>query len=116
MTKVGPYSRQAALSNIDGRTKEARLLKSLRAELIEHVGGAPSTTQRLLIDQCVQLQLRIALIDRKTAEGEPMTEHDSRTYLAWCNSLARLVRQLGMKAASQQQPTLRDHLAKRMAI
>ena len=54
MPKLGPYSKSATLAKLDRRTKEARLLQSLRRELVAHVGGFPSTTQMLLIDQSVR--------------------------------------------------------------
>jgi hypothetical protein len=51
MAKLGPYSKAAILSKPDGRTKDARLVKSLRAELTAAVGGSPTIAQRILIDQ-----------------------------------------------------------------
>jgi hypothetical protein len=102
MTAVGPYSRHARLSKQDGRTREARLVKSLREELNAHVGGKPSVTEELLISQACDLQLRIAVMNRKFMATGVFTEHDSRTFLAWNNSLARLLRQLGLKPAKTQ--------------
>src|SRR5215472_7849796 len=84
--EIRPYSRPAALAKLDQRTKEARLIRETRAELLAHVGGNPSATQRALIEQLVQIRLRIALMDRKFAESGAQTDHDSRTYLAWANS------------------------------
>ena len=111
MPKLGPYSDCSTLAKLDGRTKEARLLKSLRTELVQHVGGKPSSTQRLLIDQAVQLQLRLALMDAEDTGNGAMSDRNARQYLAWANSFSRLLRQLGLKGPAQQQPTLRDHLA-----
>jgi hypothetical protein len=99
MPKLGPYNSNATLTKLDGRTREARLVKSLRTELAAHVGGKPSTAQHALIEQAVQIRLRLALMDRKFSENDILTDHDSRTYLAWSNSLSRLMRQLGLKAA-----------------
>jgi hypothetical protein len=42
MPQLGPYSRTAILSKLDGRTREARLMRGTRAALIAHVGGKPS--------------------------------------------------------------------------
>lgn len=113
MPRIGPYSRPKALEKLDGRTRSGRLVKQKRAELIAHVGGSPSPTQRALIDRAAWLSLHIALIDERTAEGKPMTEHDSRTYLAWTNTLTRLMRQIGLKGIAERPPSLRDHLATR---
>ena len=95
-------------------------MRERRKELVAHVGGQPSATQRVMIERAVQLTLQIALLDAKAAEVDAetrrpagMTEHDSRTYLAWTNSLTRLMRQLGMQGAADRPATLKDHLASR---
>jgi hypothetical protein len=111
---ISPYSRPAVLAKLDQRTKEARLVREMRAELIAHVGGAPSATQRALIDQAVSLKLHIALMDRRAAEnGGAMGEAAGRQYLAWANAFSRLLRQLGTKAAAQRPRSLAEHLADR---
>ena len=112
---MGPYSRPKALEKLDGRTRNGRLLKAKRAELTAHLGGKPSATQRALIDRAAWLMLHVALIDERTAEGKPMTECDSRTYLAWSNSLVRTMRALGFASVAERKPTLADHLASRTA-
>lgn len=111
MVQLGPYSRPATLVKRDGRTKEARLARETRAGLIRHVGGKPSAVQSALIEQAVQITLRIASMDKKFAETGTQTEHDSRVYLAWSNSLSRLLRQLGLKGAPERAPRLEDILA-----
>ena len=113
MTQIGPYSRPDALRKMDGRTWEAKLLKHVRAELVAHVGGTPSATQKALIDRAAWLSLHVAQIDQRTADGRQMTEHDSRTYLAWSNSLARTLKALGLKGVAQQGPDLKTYLAAR---
>ncbi len=113
MRPLGPYSR-SALANLDGRTKEARLLRDFRADLAAHVGGKPSATQAALIQQAAMLQLHIALMDRKAAEGAGgLSVRDGREYLAWANALSRLLRQLGTKGTAAAPPSLADHLAGR---
>jgi hypothetical protein len=86
-------------------------VKSLRAELIAHVGGAPSTTQRLMIDQCCALQLRLALMDADGERIDVMTERNQVQYLAWSGALTRLLDKLGMQPTKARVPTLREHLA-----
>jgi hypothetical protein len=115
MPQIGPYSRTATLSKLDGRTREARLMRSTRAALIAHVGGKPSVVQQTLIERACQLQIRIAMMDRDFADGGVQTEHDSRTYLAWSNSLTRTLRELGLKGAADKRPSLQDYLAGRSA-
>jgi hypothetical protein len=99
MPQIGPYSRTAILSKLDGRTREARLMRGTRAALIAHVGGKPSVVQQTLIERACQLQIRIAMMDRDFSTGGVQTEHDSRTYLAWSNSLTRTLKALGLAAA-----------------
>lgn len=111
--KLQPYSRPAALAKLDGRTREARLVRDVRADLVKHVGGNPSATQLWLIEQAIQLKLRLALMDAKLAETKEQTAHDSRTYLAWSNSFSRILRQIGMKGAAEKPPSLAEYLAER---
>lgn len=108
---LGPYSRPATLAKLDQRTKEARLVRETRAELVAHVGGKPSATQRALIERAVQLTLRVALMDRKFTEAGHTSERDSREYLAWSNSLARTLREIGLKPAAARPPSLAEILA-----
>jgi hypothetical protein len=91
--------RRNKLTMRDGRTREAKLLLASRHELVAHVGGKPSATQRALIEQAAQLGLRLAIMDQ-TFNANGITEHDSRTYLAWANTYTRIMRSLGLKAAS----------------
>jgi hypothetical protein len=97
MVKIGPHSRPYRLAKLDGRTREAKLLGTIRADLTEHFAGQPSATQKLVIDQAAQLALRLALMDRRLAEGGVQSEADSKTYISLANSYARLMSRLGLK-------------------
>jgi hypothetical protein len=114
-TPIGPYSRPSVLARLDGRTREGRLVRDTRAQLVAHLGGNPSVTQAALIERAVQLTLRIAAMDRKFAADGKMTELDTRTYLAWSGSLSRAVRDIGLKSVGQKAPSLQEHLASRQA-
>jgi hypothetical protein len=115
MPKVRPYSGPRVLQNIDGRTKEGRLLRDTRAELIAHLGGKPSATQKALIDRAAMLTLHVALLDQKTLGGGSMTTHDCNQYLAWNSALAKLYRLLGLKGAVAAPPSLSAYVAGRAA-
>ena len=108
LTQIGPYSRPPALAKMDGRTREARLMRDTRKALFQHVGGKPSATQALVIDRIVNLTLRVATMDRKFAEAGTMTEHDTGTYLAWSAALSRLTRQLGLAGTPPKARTLAE--------
>lgn len=109
-TSIGPYSRPGALAKLDGRTRAGRLIRDFRAEMVAHVGGKPSATQAVLIERSCQLSLQIALLDEKHATGG-LTSHDQREYLAWTNTLTRLMRQLDLGAPRKPARSLSDHLA-----
>lgn len=108
--RVGPYSRPGALASVDRRTKPARLLKQITAELTAHIGGAPTAAERVLIGRLAMLSLQCAQLDERVLAGGVMTEHDSRTFLAWSNSLERGLHRLGLKGVAAAPPTLDDIL------
>ena len=105
---IGPYSRPKAIAKLDGRTREAKLMRETRAALLAHLGDMPSTTQRAMVEQACQLVLRLGVMDRRFAETGAMTAHDSRTYLAWANSYTRLLGRLGLEPTIRRQPSLTD--------
>lgn len=106
--KLGPYSRPKALAMVDGRRSEAKVMADHRAELVQHCGGAPSATQRALIERAVALHLRLRLMDIEMTSGRGMSEKNGREYLAWNNAYTRTVKQLGMKGVSQRTPTVAE--------
>ncbi|MDE2343423.1 MAG: hypothetical protein KGL63_08555, partial [Betaproteobacteria bacterium] len=83
------------------------------AELASHLGGKPSTTQRILIDRVATLLLRMELMDKETFAGGAQTDRDRRTYLGWHNAVSRSLRHLGLKGADGKAPTLSDYLQNR---
>jgi len=107
--KTAPSSplryRPVGLAKLDQRTKEARLVRETRAALTEHV-GEPSVVQAAIIDQLVQLRLRLAKMDRRFAETGDQTEGGSKMYLAWANSYSRLMFRLGIDGAKAAPPSL----------
>ena len=93
------------------RLAEGRRLREFRAELTAHVGGAPTATQRALIDRATVLQHHLTTLDRKMAEAEDLSDHASRRYLAWSNTLARTLVRLGLEAARPPPQTPQQALA-----
>lgn len=112
MKRLGPYSRPPALAALDMRSREGLLLRRVRAELTAHVGN-PSATQRIMIERAAVLSLQIAMLDAKHSSGPGLTPHDQREYLAWVNSLTRLMRQLGQKGVAERALTPREVLSQR---
>ena len=88
------------------RLAEGRRLREFRAELTAHVGGAPTATQRALIDRATVLQYHLTGLDRKTIESGDLSDHASRQYLAWSNTLTRTLRALGLEATPPPKPKM----------
>lgn len=72
----------------------------VREELSQHLGGKPNPAQKILIDRAAALSLRLHLMDRESARAGQMSERNGRQYLAWNNSLTRLLAQIGLEPAS----------------
>jgi hypothetical protein len=94
---IGPHSRIHRLTRIDMRTSEGLIVHRLRRQLIAHVGGNPSIVEFTVIERCCWLQLRLALMDKKLAQGHNLTEIDSNSYIAWSNALVRTMSRLGFE-------------------
>lgn len=100
-----------AVAPLDKRTRLGKDVAAFRAVLVQHCGGRPSGTQGALIEVALQLRIRLAAMDARFAETGEMSAHDSKIYLSWSNSIARVMRQLGLRGAPQRQPTLAEILA-----
>lgn len=87
-------------------------MRRVRDELTAHVGGKPSATQRLLIERCATLSLKIHLMDRAELQSEFTSEKNAREYLVWTNVLSRILRQIGMKGAPEQPPSIMEMFAR----
>ena len=111
---VGPYSRKlrrgAIGASLDGRSAEGRFIRDLEQQLVEHVGGKPSITQRLLIDRIIKIRLQLDGLDEKLAAGN-WTPHDSRTYGGLLNAYRLTAREIGIKPAAAKPPSLAEYLA-----
>ena len=116
MRKAGPYSAPGALARLDQRSREARIMAGVRADLTAHVGGKPSATQRMLIDRAARLSLQVAQLDAKMSTPDGLTDHDHRTYLAWSNTLTRTLRTLGLTAAPARPLTPAEAMARPASV
>ena len=111
---LGPHSRRHRLAVLDGRSREARMIKATIAELTEHIGGNPTAPQARLIHRIARLELYLVQMDARADEnGGMLTDHDARSYLAWCNSIRLAMRDLGLEKRGKAPPSLAEHLAAR---
>jgi hypothetical protein len=88
-----------------GRIKEGRRLQAFRADLIRHVGGVPTKVQAVLIDRATMLQCHVSRMDIQALVTGGMSDHASRQYLAWSNTLTRTLARLGLEAAPRPRET-----------
>lgn len=112
--RIGPGSRTDRLRKLDGRTRVARRLRAITADLVAHVGGAPSSTQRYLIDRTAIDILRLEQLDAAMATGR-CSEHDSRVAHALRNSVRLALRELGLAPQRPRAPSLSEYLASKSA-
>jgi hypothetical protein len=106
--RVGPYSQHGAVSLIDGRSREAQLMKRVRAELVAHVGGNPGAVQRQLIERACRLTLQLEFMDERIMHGEALGPAQHNHYLAWSNALTRTLARLGVKPAAAAKPSIAE--------
>ena len=114
---LGPHSRRHRLAVLDGRSREARAIKATIADLTEHIGGSPTAPQARLIKRIARLELYLTMMDaRADQNGGMLTDHDSRQYLAWVNSIRLAMRDLGLEKSALRQPSLAEVLGQGAAI
>ena len=107
------YSRPCRVAGVTTRSAEGRLIRDMRADLFKHVGGAPSTTQRVLIERAVMIAVQLGRMDAKALADGAMSELASREYLAWSNTLTRTMKALGLTGSAERVPSLQEYLAER---
>jgi hypothetical protein len=104
--QILPGCRLTTDGKVDGRTKEAALMRRIRGELTAHV-GTPTATQRQLIERAATISLMLTRLDTDLAAGVPI---DEERYLAWSNSLSRIMARLGPPAPPPV-PSPQEYLA-----
>ena len=92
-------------------------MQRVRDELLAHLGHNPSTVERVMIERCCFLQLRLSMLDKKLLSGRDFTQIDSNVYLAWNNSLIRTLVKLGINPKRNLNiPSLDEILAEAEAV
>ena len=106
--RLGPYSRKltrgAIADAFDGRSVQGRFIRDLERQLIQHIGGSPSITQKLLITRIIRLHMRLDLFEEKlTNEPDKWSSHDDRVYGGIQSAYRLALRELGFKPAPAPQ-------------
>lgn len=94
-----------------GNTREGELYRRICRQLREHVGGKPSHAQELLIARIAWLQVHMAHIDERALKDGGLSPHGTREYLAWSNSMAKMLARLGFQPTVAKPKTVTEILA-----
>jgi hypothetical protein len=109
---AGPFARDSTLSTIDRRTRAGRVLRSVEADLVEHLGGNPTTAERLIIQSAALKATRLSLLTEKLLDKGDLSEGSDHHALAWLNSLRLDLAALGLeRRAKDVTPDLKDYIA-----
>jgi hypothetical protein len=88
-----------------------RFTANRTTELVRHLGRAPNYPERLLIARVCSLEYWILKTDARMDAGEELSGHAMRARLAAETRLRLDLRELGLKGASAQPPSLAEALA-----
>jgi hypothetical protein len=93
----------------DGRTKQARYVRSVERSLLAQIGRQPTFPEKLLIERCARLALQSHLLDRKLADGA-FRDYDGKVYGGVLNALRLCLKELGVKPPPEKKPSLSEYL------
>lgn len=106
--EITRHSRLFSRGPIDGRSRSGRYLARCRAELRRHLGSEPSPVQLALTERIAMLQLRLMMLDERVATGAALSATEEKSYASLNSALARMMRELGIKAAAPKALTARQ--------
>jgi hypothetical protein len=109
--RIRPRSNLHSLQRIDQRTKAGQLYRRVHTELTAAVGGNPDFTQRLLIERCAIMQVRLAMIDEEILAGRMLSDIGDRSTISWANCLRRTLAQLGIRPVPDHGQAFSDVMA-----
>ena len=113
--RVGPFSTATELRKVDGRTREARIVRAVVADLVAQLGGHPSAAQRLLIQSAAIVTLRLTLaLERYQLGGETSDRLDQHV-VALINAQRQVLGTLGLENVKPAAISLAQYLEGRKA-
>lgn len=109
---VGPFSKDRSIVDMDKRTRAGRILRTIRADLIDHCGGLPSAAERILIESAALKATRLHLLSERIVTGAEFANGESEKTIAWANSLRLDLQALGLeRRVKDVTPSLSDIIA-----
>jgi hypothetical protein len=99
------------IPEIDGRTKAARLIRDITAEIVTDLGGVDqlSGVQKELVKRFATMCAVASEMEARAAMGE---ELDVPRFTTLSNALRRIAADLGLKRVPRDITTLAEHVAK----
>lgn len=92
-----------SLDSLDGRTKLAKALRHIEADLVFALGGDENVTpqEKLILGEVLYKIVRLSLFKAATFQGKSTVAND-QVYLAWSNSMRRDLESLGLQRRERQ--------------
>ena len=103
--KTGLWLPESSFKKLDRRSRVAKAMDKAKIELTDAIGGDVSPQQAILIDKAVFLLYKTSVFESQMMNGSEIGQDVESYYLAWVNSLRRILEALGLKKA---QKTLKD--------
>ena len=99
----GPFSSAESLTNLDRRTVPARIMKTVVADLLAHIGDDVTAPQKLIIQAAGLKAVSLALLsDKLLTDENGLAEGGDHHALAWLNSLRLDLIALGLERRERQ--------------
>ena len=105
----GPFSSTESLTNLDRRTVPARIMKTVVADLLAHIGDDVTAPQKLIIQAAGLKAVRLALLsDKLLTDENGLAEGGDHHALAWLNSLRLDLMALGLERRERRERQILD--------
>ena len=106
----GGYGATSFTAQCDGRTREAKFLKAVTEDLLDHLGPNVTIAQRILVSRAAMIMLRFS---RSTVVSWPtrILILDNNAYIAWANCLRKVLSTLGLAHLARQPASAGPKLA-----
>jgi hypothetical protein len=113
LRRISPYSKRLGrgiLAGIplDGRTLEGKFAKQIERDLLEHIGHEANAIERLMIRQCVRIQLQLDHLNAKLTMGD-FTDHDRRVFGALNNAFRLALKELNSSSEPRRKHVNAPH-------